>query len=211
MALEKANGRDDKFNQWSISNLKLQVADPDYPSRASANQGHFLVTRSSNDLREYLRFAVSAESVPNAIGNSPTTMWPRCALARGYIEAPDFHPRPGATNARHRSLCSPLSARHILAGTLLALGQPCRTQGHPRLLLRTRSRFLCVERGTDGDSGDAHIRDAELHRVGAAVSGAVFRRSMTRPRNPSSASARNLRLPSLRLGRACNVVRFVHR
>ena len=171
-------------------NLKLQVADPEYTSRASANQGHFLVTRSSNDLREYLRFAVSAQSVPNAIGNYAYYHVAALALARGYIEAPDLRARPGAT-----MLATEAFALHFLQDTFSA-GHVAGTWGNVAERKGTHD-FYC-ELGLDTSAwngermvilGDAHIRDAEVHRIGAAVAESLSQ-VYDAAENPSSASAR---------------------
>src|SRR5262249_49580184 len=67
VALEKAKSSQTILNEWAISNLKLQLADPEYASRASANYGHFLTTRSSDDLREHLSQIFAAAVEPNAL------------------------------------------------------------------------------------------------------------------------------------------------
>ena len=66
--LGKARNREAKLNEWATSNLKLQTVDPEYASRAGANNGHFLVTRTSDDPAEYLRRALGSDAEPNALG-----------------------------------------------------------------------------------------------------------------------------------------------
>ena len=64
--LEKAKSREAALNVWALSNLKLQLADPEYVSRAGNNIGHFLTTRTSDDLREHLTRIFASDAEPNA-------------------------------------------------------------------------------------------------------------------------------------------------
>jgi hypothetical protein len=66
--LDAAKTRDATINEWAIANLKLQFVDPEYASRAGANNWHFLIPRTSNDLSAYLAQALAVEAEPNALG-----------------------------------------------------------------------------------------------------------------------------------------------
>src|SRR5215813_4074302 len=67
VGLEKAKNREAVLNEWATSNLKLQLADPEYASRAGANTGHFLITRISDDPQENLLRIFASDVEPNAL------------------------------------------------------------------------------------------------------------------------------------------------
>ena len=67
VGLEKAQTGEAKLNEWALSNLKLQLADPEYVSRAGNNIGHFLITRTSEDPQEYLLRIFASDVEPNAL------------------------------------------------------------------------------------------------------------------------------------------------
>jgi hypothetical protein len=67
-ALATAHTRAQRLNAIAASNLKLQVVDPDYATRAGANNAHFLLPRKGDDLSAYMA-ACFAEGAPlNALG-----------------------------------------------------------------------------------------------------------------------------------------------
>ena len=67
VGLEKARNRDAALNEWATSHLKLQFVDPEYVSRAGANNGHFLMIRTSDDPGEYLREIFAPDAEPSAL------------------------------------------------------------------------------------------------------------------------------------------------
>jgi hypothetical protein len=67
--LAKAKRPDQVRNADAWSNLELEAADPEYSTRAGANNAHFLLAREgAPDGREYLQRVVAPEAETNAMG-----------------------------------------------------------------------------------------------------------------------------------------------
>ncbi len=67
-SLASATTRSAKLNATATNNLKLQVTDPDYATRAGANNAHFSLPRESEDMGAYV-VACIAEGAPlNSLG-----------------------------------------------------------------------------------------------------------------------------------------------
>ncbi|HET9597215.1 MAG TPA: hypothetical protein VFP65_16625 [Anaeromyxobacteraceae bacterium] len=67
-SLAGATSRAARLNAIATNNLKLQVVDPEYATRAGSNVAHFLLPRSGDDLGKYVA-ACFAEGAPlNALG-----------------------------------------------------------------------------------------------------------------------------------------------
>ena len=67
-ALASSGTRDERLNAVATNNLKLQVVDPEYATRAGVNTPHFLLPRTGDDLRAYVKSCIT-EGVPlNALG-----------------------------------------------------------------------------------------------------------------------------------------------
>ena len=66
--LATAKTRAQRLNAVATSNLKLQIVDPDYATRAGSNNAHFLLPRKGDELGAYMA-ACFAEGAPlNALG-----------------------------------------------------------------------------------------------------------------------------------------------
>ncbi len=66
--LASVRTREGRLNVIATNNLRLQTADPEYVTRAGANNAHFLLPRTADDLDAYL-VACFAEGAPlNALG-----------------------------------------------------------------------------------------------------------------------------------------------
>ena len=67
-ALAASTGREERLQAAATNNLKLQVADPEYASRAGANNAHFHLPRTGDDVIEYVRTCVAEGTPLNALG-----------------------------------------------------------------------------------------------------------------------------------------------
>lgn len=108
--LAQAKRPDQIRNADAWSNLEFERVDPDYSTRAGANNSHFLLARKgAPDARGYLSYAIAPEAETNATGLY--VYFHLLALERARA----FDPAAGDTGARTAS------AREILALELYAL------------------------------------------------------------------------------------------
>lgn len=172
VGLENAKTRDAKLNQWAISNLRLQYVDADYLNRAGANNGHFLIPRSTNNLDEYLATALAEATEPNAIGLYVYYHLGALGLAQRWAAATE----PGARAALARQvLATEAFAIHFLEDAFSA-GHVAGTWGSAAERKGTHD-YYC-EFGLDTGSwdgtpmvllGDAHMRPQDLKRTAGIV------------------------------------------
>ena len=87
-SLDKARDRDQTLNAIATSNLELQAADPEYVSRAGANNAHFLLPRVDNDAATYARKAVGEGTPLNALGMYVQYHMAAVELAHRYVTDP---------------------------------------------------------------------------------------------------------------------------
>jgi hypothetical protein len=66
--LATAKTRAQRLNAIATSNLKLQVVDPDYATRAGSNNAHFLLPRKGDELSAYLAACFTEGAPLNALG-----------------------------------------------------------------------------------------------------------------------------------------------
>jgi hypothetical protein len=170
--LEKAKTRDATLNEWAISNLKLQFVDPEYASRAGANNGHFLIPRTSNNLTEYLAAALGPDAEPNALGLYLYYHLAAVGLAHQWASLTDAAAR--AELAR-RVLATEAFAVHFLED-VFAAGHVAGTWGG--VAERKGTHDYYSEYGLDTSAwdgtlfvirGDAHMTDKDLARTAAMV------------------------------------------
>jgi hypothetical protein len=187
--LEKAKSRDATINEWAISNLKLQSVDPEYASRAGANNGHFLIPRTSNDLAEYLAKALAAE--PNALGLYLYYHLGALGLARQWAATED--PATRADLAR-QVLATEAFAIHFLED-VFAAGHVAGTWGGVAERKGTHdyySEFGLDTSAWDGTHlvirGDAHITPDDLKRTAHMV-GLSLRQVLEATRSGTKAGA----------------------
>jgi hypothetical protein len=171
LGLEKAGNRDATLNEWAISNLKLQFVDPEYASRAGANNGHFLMTRTSDDAREYLSRIFAPDAEPSAIALYVYYHLGAMALAQGWATA-DAAARP---ELARRILATEAFALHFLEDSFAA-GHVAGSWGNVAERKGTHdyySEFGLDTSAWDGShvllGGDAHMRPEDLTRTGKAV------------------------------------------
>jgi len=172
IGLGKATGREAKLNEWATSNLKLQSVDPEYASRAGANNGHFLITRSTDDPAEYLGRALGPDAEPNALGLYLYYHLGALGLARQWTSTTDPQAR---SEVARRVLATETFAVHFLED-MFAAGHVAGSWGD--VAERKGTHDYYSEFGLDTIAwnrksvvvlGDAHMRAEDLQRASAAV------------------------------------------
>ncbi len=176
VGLEQAKTRDATLNMWAYSNLALQYADSEYLTRASANYGHFLLPRTTNQFDEYVAAALADGVEPNALGLYLYYHLGAVGLARQWAAATEASTR--ASLAR-QVLATEAFAIHFLEDTFSA-GHVAGSWGSTAERKGTHD-YYC-EFGLDGMSwsgapmvmlGDAHMRPQDLKRTAAVVAASL--------------------------------------
>jgi hypothetical protein len=171
VGLEKAKNREAVLNEWAISNLKLQLADPEYASRAGANTGHFLITRTSDDPQENLLRIFASDVEPNALALYIYYHLGALGLAQRWTttEAAD------RAQLARRILATEAFALHFLEDTFAA-GHVAGSWGDVAERKGTHdyySEFGLDSSAWDGTTmvmlGDAHIRPEGFQRTARIV------------------------------------------
>jgi hypothetical protein len=67
-ALAASTTREERLQAAATNNLKLQVSDPEYATRAGANNAHFHLPRTGDDMLAYVRTCVAEGTPLNALG-----------------------------------------------------------------------------------------------------------------------------------------------
>src|SRR5262249_53328367 len=192
VGLEKAKSREAKLNEWAISNLKLQSADPEYAWRADANNGHFLITRASDDPLEYLLRIFASDAEPNALALYIYYHQGALSLAQRWTTA-EGTDRP---QQARRILATEAFAIHFLEDTLAA-GHVAGNWGDVAERKGTHdyySEFGLDWSAWDGSPlvmlGDAHMRPEDLQRTARVVAQTLARlRAVWRPGPPGATAA----------------------
>ena len=191
--LEKATTRDSKQNALAINNLKLQFVDREYTTRAGANNGHFLTTRTSDDPKEYLVRTLGAGAEPNALGLYLYYHLGALGLAREWAAATDPAAR---TELARKVLATEAFALHFLEDTFAA-GHVAGSWGS--VAERKGTHDYYSELGLDTSAwngtlftllGDGYMRPQDLTRTARVVAmslGQIF--DATRDGTPSAAAA----------------------
>ncbi|MGZ6070649.1 MAG: hypothetical protein ACXWK8_05495 [Myxococcaceae bacterium] len=191
--LEKATTREAKQNAAAINNLKLQFVDREYTTRAGANNGHFLTTRTSDDPKEYLARTLGATAEPNALGLYLYYHLGALGLARQWAEATD--PTARAELAR-KVLATEAFALHFLEDTFAA-GHVAGSWGGVAERKGTHDYYseLGIDTGAWNGTlftllGDGYMRPEDLTRTARVVAmslGQIF--EATRDGTPSAEAA----------------------
>jgi len=193
VGLANAKTRDAQINVWAVSNLGLQAADPEYLTRADANNGHFLLPRKTNVLDEYLAAILAQGVEPSALGLYINYHLGALALAQQWAAAKD--PSERAALAR-KVLATEAFAIHFLED-IFSSGHVAGTWGSAAERKGTHD-YYC-EFGVDTNSwygtpmvlfGDAHMTPKDLERAGAVIAqslGQVF--EATRAGSATAAAA----------------------
>ena len=209
---EKATGREAKQNAAAINNLKLQFVDKEYTTRAGANNGHFLTTRTSDDPKDYLVRTLGAEAEPNALGLYLYYHLGALGLARQWAAEADPAAR---TELARKVLATEAFAIHFLEDTFAA-GHVAGSWGD--VAERKGTHDYYSEFGLDTSAwngthftllGDGYMRPEDLKRTAGVVAlslGQIF--DATRDGTPTAAAAGDV-TPDRRRRRSG--LRFVHR
>ncbi len=67
-ALADSTRREERLQAAATNNLKLQVVDPEYATRAGANNAHFHLPRTGDDVLQFVRASVVEGAPLNALG-----------------------------------------------------------------------------------------------------------------------------------------------
>ena len=67
-ALAASATREERLQAAATNNLKLQVVDPEYATRAGANNAHFHLPRTGDDVMQFVRASVAEGAPLNAVG-----------------------------------------------------------------------------------------------------------------------------------------------
>ncbi len=171
--LDAARDRDQTLNAIATSNLALQAADPEYVSRAGANNAHFLLPRVDDDASGYLRSAVREGAPLNAVGMYLQYHMAALELAHRYASSPP--PPEERPAAALRVLVAEGYALHWLEDTF-ASGHVVGTWGSNAWRKGTHDYYN--EFGHDGATwggegailfGDSFMRPADVRRASDAV------------------------------------------
>jgi hypothetical protein len=191
--LENAKSREAKQNAAAINNLKLQSVDAEYSTRAGANNGHFLTTRTSDDPKEYLVRTLGAGAEPNALGLYFYYHLGALGLAREWAAATD--PAARADLAR-KVLATEAFALHFLEDTFAAghiagsWGSVAERKGTHDYYSEFGLDTLAWNGSPFTTLGDGYMRaedQARAARVVAMSLGQIF--EATRDGTPSAAAA----------------------
>ena len=197
VGLEKAKNRETKLNEWALSNLKLQLADPEYVSRAGSNIGHFLVTRTSDDARENLSRIFASDVEPNALGLYVYYHLGALALAQRWTTTDAAeHPQ-----LARRILATEAFAVHFLEDTFAA-GHVAGSWGDVAERKGTHdyySEFGLDSSAWDGSPlvmhGDAYMRHEDLQRTARIVAQSLSQlMAALRPGTPEATAAAKVEL-----------------
>jgi hypothetical protein len=172
-ALDRSRERSESLNAIANSNLALQAADPEYVSRAGANNAHFLLPRVDNDGAGYARKAVAEGAPLNAMGLYVQYHMAALELAQRWATNPP--PPAERPQAALRILVTEGYALHWLED-IYAAGHVVGTWGSDAWRKGTHDYYN--EFGIDtftwgGDPvilfGDSFMRDGDLRRASDAV------------------------------------------
>ena len=175
-ALATAESRPQKLQRWATSNLEFQRVDKEYATRAGANNAHFLLPRTGNDLGEFLKASTKEDAPLNALG----------LYVQYHLAALSHAQRLAATppGAEHAELARQVVALEGFAfhwiEDLYAAGHAAGTWGSAAWRKGTHD-YYC-EFGMDTSSwrdepivayGDAYMRAADVERAAAALATAM--------------------------------------
>ncbi|HXJ93941.1 MAG TPA: hypothetical protein VMT20_13910 [Terriglobia bacterium] len=173
--LAAAQRRDQRVNAVRSSDIALQRADPDYVTRASSNNAHFLLPRTTVTMTPegYVRLALSPKADLNALA---TYVWfhlralaMASEVARGGL-APEAHAK-----AVRAALADETFALHFLQDSFAA-GHAIGTWGNTAIRKGTHDYYN--EHGVSLTTwsgqpfvalGDAYMRPQDADRAAAAV------------------------------------------
>ena len=167
--LAKATREDETLDAWALDNIKLEQVDPDYSSRAGANNSHFLLPRTENVLKTYVDHSIATDTEPNALGLYIHFHLAALGLARAW------HDNPTDRMLAMRMLSTEAYALHFLEDSFSA-GHVAGTWGN--VAERKGTHDYYCEKGIDTATwggelqaikGDAHMRPEDLARTSSLI------------------------------------------
>ena len=171
--LANAKNKIEARNRLTWSNLQLEHKDPEYSSRASSNISHFLLTRETDDVTEFLRASLKQGADLNALG-----VWARYHIAAmrllHELEAGRV-PEPNRPDVARTALAAEAYGDHFLEDAFAA-GHVTGTWGDVATRLGTHDYYN--EHGFDAVTwsgkpilmfGDANMKPVDLARAAATV------------------------------------------
>jgi hypothetical protein len=173
--LAAASRRSDRDNAVRNSDLALERTDPEYVTRASTNNAHFLLARTDveMDAEAYARLALGPQAEVNALGSY---VWYHLrALDRASTIARGAVPAEGRANAVRAALADEAFALHFLEDSFAA-GHVAGNWGGTAMRKGTHDFYN--ERGLalmtwNGEhfvgQGDAFMKPADATRAANAV------------------------------------------
>ena len=171
--LASAKNKHEARNRLTWSNLELERKDPEYSSRASSNVAHFLLTRETDDVTEFLRASLKQGGDLNALG-----VWGRYHIAAirlvHELEAGRV-PEEKRPEVARTALAAEAYGDHFLEDTFAA-GHVTGTWGDLATRLGTHDYYN--EHGFDAVTwsgkpilmfGDANMKPVDLARAAATI------------------------------------------
>jgi len=171
--LATAKNKNEARNRLTRSDLELQRKDPEYATRAGANNSHFLLTRETDDIRDFLRASVAKGVELNALG-----VWARYHIAAirlaAELEAGRV-PEDKRSAVALTALAAEAFGDHFLEDTY-ASGHVTGTWGD--VATRKGTHDYYNQNGFDAVTwsgkpilmfGDANMKPADLARAAASV------------------------------------------
>lgn len=177
-ALAGSSSHETKANRLAQSNLELQKVDPDYATRAGANNAHFLLPRAGNQLEPYVFEAVSEGAPLNGVGLYLQYHAAALSRAQELANQPDAPPERRAALARD-ALALEAYALHWLEDAFAA-GHVAGTWGDAPWRKGTHDFYN--EFGVDTVDwaghhllvhGDANLASEDLERASKAVAASL--------------------------------------
>jgi hypothetical protein len=177
-SIANARTESDRRNAQMNGDLRLERADPDYSTRAGANNAHHLLPRTGNDPGQYVADALRAGVEPNIMGLY--VLFHAAALEQAArFPAQGASASERAAEAR-RILALESFAFHFLEDAFAA-GHIAGSWGPAAERKGTHDYYN--EHGIDADTweneslilfGDGHMRPPDLERAGDAVRISLF-------------------------------------
>ena len=174
IGVSTARNESERRNAQMNGDLRLERADPDYSSRAGANNAHHLLPRNTgNDPMQYVEECLRAGVEPNVMGLY--VLFHAAALYRAATLPPPSAPEAERAAAARLVLALESFALHFLSDSFAA-GHVAGSWGPTAVRKGTHDYYN--EHGIDTDTwgnepvilyGDGHMRPPDLERAGDAV------------------------------------------
>lgn len=175
-ALLRAHSPEAIYNRTATMHLELQGVDPEYLSRAGANNAHFLLARESDELNAYVAQALQGGAALNALGLY--LQYHLAALDLAQALATNTTSAPRAVAARDVLVLESFACHWL--EDMFAAGHAAGTWGADAWRKGTHDYYN--EHGYDTTSwagermttfGDANMRKADLARASKLVAASV--------------------------------------